>query len=93
MMSAAEHEMEEDLFGSDSPLEGRWRAQIARLQQKITRLKARVSKRDDSLQKEIAKRKEEKKAHKKVVAVLQGRIAKSVNVLIAPHDELQENGP
>ena len=93
MVSAAEHEMEEDLFGSDSPLDRRWRAQITRLQQKITRLKARVSKRDDSLQKEIAKRKEEKKAHKKVVAVLQGRIAKSVNVLIAPHDELQENGP
>ena len=93
MVSAAEHEMEEDLFGSDSPLEGRWRAQIARLQKKITRLKARVSKREDSIQKEIAKRKEEKKAHKKVVAALQAKITLSVNVLIAHHDALQELGP
>ena len=93
MMSAAELEMEEDLFGADSPLEGRWRAQIARLQKKIDRLKARVSRQEDSIQKEIAKRKEEKKANKKVVAVLQEKITLAVNVLTAHHVALQELGP
>ena len=69
MTTAAEQlEMEEDLFGdtADSPLE------IARVQlaicarklvaaeKKIRRLQGRVSKREDSIQKEIAKRKKAK---------------------------------
>ena len=102
MTTAAEQlEMEEDLFGdtADSPLEIA-RAQLAicarklaAAEKKIRRLQGRVFTREDSIQKEIAKRKEEKKAHKKVVAVLQDKITLSVNVLTAHHVALQEIGP
>jgi predicted nucleic acid-binding Zn-ribbon protein len=63
------------------------------LQKKIDKLKARVSKREDSIQKEIAKRKEEHNANKKAVAVLQEKITLAVNVLTAHHVALQEIGP